>query len=240
MKYLKLFEAWINEPKFFRFSHEDMLNGKSEGEITPTQRVRMIGPEEINTDLVNKGFPDKRNCIHFMSEDAIDPNKKHLWGSNVFEIQVDDKSIIAWTFLLNINDWYYKGSDYSRLHHEQLIKNLESKEYHQYSVYNTEDISSMTNLLLEVEAIGFGTIEDLKKSPWYGKYKYYAWTNDTVYVKKWIEPQKVGKHKIERVLGREHFVDGKEMGEFYKEMGKKIIGLDLNTALDILSDWRNS
>ncbi len=241
MKYLKLFEAFVEEPKFFRFSHHDMLNGQSQGEVTPSERVRMIGPDEINSDLVNKGFPDKKKCIHFMSEDAIDPNKKHLWGSNVFEIQVDDKSIVAWTFLLNINDWYFKGGDYSRYKNEELIQNLESTEFS--NLHGTDsytDIPLMTDLLKKVGAIGFGTIDDLKRSPWFGRYKYYAWTNDTVYVKRWIEPQKVGKHKTERVLGREHFVDGKEMGEFYKEMGKNIIGLDQSAALNILDTWRNT
>jgi hypothetical protein len=56
MKYLKLFEAWIENPKFYRKSHVDVLDGLEEGVFKPKER-RQIGAESINNDLVSRGFP---------------------------------------------------------------------------------------------------------------------------------------------------------------------------------------
>jgi hypothetical protein len=70
MKYLKLFEAWVEEPIFLRRSHYDLLAGEIEGQYQPVQRVRMIGSPVINQSLVSRGFPDKENCIHFMNRVA--------------------------------------------------------------------------------------------------------------------------------------------------------------------------
>ena len=58
MKYLKTFESYREEPKFFRFSHIDLLGDKDQSEFTPIER-RMVGPDEYNDILVSLGFPNK-------------------------------------------------------------------------------------------------------------------------------------------------------------------------------------
>jgi hypothetical protein len=233
MRYLKLFEAWVENPKFIRFSHDDL----PEGEFSRSSKRTMIGPEMVNDELIKRGFPDKKNCLHFMSVEAMDLSMRNIWGKNVYEVKVDDSSIIGWTFLCNINDWYYKSKGYDRK--KLIVQELEKNGYD--DLYLDEDVSKMTDILLEVGAIGFGTIEDLKKSPWYGQLIYYGWTTDKVLLTKYEEPKKepkVGTYKKERVLGREHFRDGQEMGKFYKQKGTEIEGLDLPSALDVLDEWR--
>lgn len=195
MKYLKLFESWIDNPKFYRKSHGDILGGSNEGEFQPTQRERMIGAPEINDDLVKKGFPDKKNCIHFMDQEAFDSFGKsmsNVWGDYLYQVMVDDKSIIAWSFLLNINDWYYKSVPYdNNSRRSSLIQDLEATtEYADLDYYdhyeedrNYEVLPLMTEILIDKQIIGFGTIDDLKKSKNYGKYRLFAWTNDKVYLK---------------------------------------------------------
>ena len=61
MIYIKLFEAFIQEPVFYRFSHVDLLNGKTELVDHPKER-EMIGPESFNSSLVEVGFPDKKKA----------------------------------------------------------------------------------------------------------------------------------------------------------------------------------
>jgi len=199
LKHLKLFESWVNTPTFYRLSHYDLLNGNSNGEYQPTKRVRMIGPSIINDALVNKGFPDKTNCVHFMDEKAFNESgvtMVNIWGRNSYEVKIDDNSIIAWTFLLNINDWYLKSSSYRYYSDEKIIKDLKisgydevetaTDEYDDIDIESTkiEQIESMTDLLVSNEVIGFGKIDDLKKSKYYNQYRLFAWTNDKVYLNK--------------------------------------------------------
>lgn len=192
MRYLKLFEAWLETPKFYRRSHADLLNGLEEGIFKPTNR-RQIGAEVINDDLVSRGFPDKSKCVHFMSEDAYNEYGKelsHVWGKLLYEVKIEDTTKIAWSFFLNINDWYYRSPIYERNFNSDIIKNLERNtnilDFEPYDKWdeNDEVIKPTTDALLSEEIIGFGTINDLKKSPHWGKYRYYCWTNDEVYLKK--------------------------------------------------------
>ena len=244
MRYLKLFEAWVEEPKFFRFSHTEL----PEGQFIRDKQRTMIGPEKVNDELVKKGFPDKKNCIHFMSENAVDLPMRGIWGNFVYEVKIDNRSIIGWTFLLNINDWYFKANKYNYYKNEPIIRQLEESPFGEMFMNDgsfdedrsdDEQVGQMTEELMKVGAIGFGTIEDLKKSPWYNKYKYYCWTTDKVFLTKYEEPKKEPKaHKKIRVLTKEHFIDGQEMGKFYREKGTEIENMDLPSALEVLEDWR--
>ncbi len=51
MKYLKLFEKFIEEPKFYRFNKFDLLGYEENLKLTPKYR-KMVGPENINDVLV--------------------------------------------------------------------------------------------------------------------------------------------------------------------------------------------
>jgi hypothetical protein len=196
MKYLKkykLFEAWVENPKFYRKSHEDVLDGLEEGVFKPKER-RQIGSESINNDLVSRGFPDKSSCVHFMSEEAyktFGKDMSYVWGNFLYEVNIDDSSIIAWSFHLNINDWYYRSNIYNYNKETNLIKSLEKNtnilEFEPLKDRwdeNDESVRYTTDALLSEKIIGFGTIKDLKNSPHWGKYRYYCWTNEEVYLKR--------------------------------------------------------
>jgi hypothetical protein len=85
MKYLKLFEAFISQPIFYRFNHSDLLNDKDELIYQPKER-RMIGPDDINN-----------------------PKYKGLYGEYLYEIEINEDSKLGWSFLVPINEWFYKG-----------------------------------------------------------------------------------------------------------------------------------
>ena len=206
MKYLKtykIFESWVEEPKFFRFSREEM----TEGEFTPGKRI-MWGPDNFNDCLVKFGFPDKRQCVHFMDSVAFNPEYKGSYGNYTYQVTVDDNSNLGWSFVVPINEWFYKGNPF------------------QYALRNG--------------VIGTGTIEDLKKSPHYGKESLFVWTNDKVVITKYEikkEP-KIGTYKNQPVLTKDDFsslgIEPKRIPDFYQsEFGKKVKGLSDDIPFDV-------
>ena len=62
MKYLKLFEKFIDEPKFYRFNQTDLLGQEDSMQLSARQRT-MVGPENVNSVLVKNKFPDKSNKL---------------------------------------------------------------------------------------------------------------------------------------------------------------------------------
>ena len=50
MKYLKLFENFIDEPSFYRFNKTDILGQEDSMTIFPRERL-MVGPENVNDVL---------------------------------------------------------------------------------------------------------------------------------------------------------------------------------------------
>lgn len=65
MKYIKIFESFQSEPKFYRFTKEDFLEGQEEAIYTPKKRT-LWGYTSYNDMLIELGFPDRERCIHFM------------------------------------------------------------------------------------------------------------------------------------------------------------------------------
>jgi len=131
MKYLKsykLFESLIEDITFIRMSHTDMLDGREEGWYQPNQR-RMVGPDAFNDSLVKAGFPDKKNCVHFMSESSYDVGYSYIYGKNLFQVVIDDKSKLGWSFVLKK---YTKEDD----------KPKEPKPYKSQPLLTPEDFSS--------------------------------------------------------------------------------------------------
>ena len=233
MRYLKLFEKFIEEPKFYRFNHFDLLGDKQEMQLTPKLR-KMIGPENVNETLVKRGFPDKQKCVHFMDSLAFSPDYKGLYGDFIYEIQIDDESKLGWSFFFPVNDWFYKGNPFYHERNNTAIQDLLNSEYANLVYpYDDEhgDLDKMAEYCLEYEVIGTGTIEDLKKSKFFGKQKLFVWTNDDVIVKKWQEPSKQSKepkpYKNRPLLNKEDFevlgISSEKIGQFYSsEIGKKI------------------
>ena len=230
MKYLKLFEKFIEEPKFYRFNKFDLLDDKQEMQLTPKLR-KMIGPENVNDVLVKNGFPDKQKCVHFMDSLAFSPDYKGLYGDFIYEIQIDDESKLGWSFFFPVNDWFYKGNPFYHERNNTAIQDLLNSEYaNLHYPYDDEhgDLDKMAEYCLKYEVIGTGTIEDLKKSKFFGKQKLFVWTNDDVIVKKFNEPKKEPKpYKNKPLLTKEDFevlsISPERIGQFYSsEIGRKI------------------
>ncbi len=245
MKYLKsykLFEAYSEDTKFYRFSKVEM----SVGEFTPERRT-IWGSQEFNQTLVDLGFPDKSNCIHFMDSVAFNPEYKGLYGGNIYEIKVDEMSNLGWSFVVPINDWYFRGSTFYQAKREKnpLIEEIMQTDFGGYDFVDEKSSDEVANFLIEFGAIGTGTLQDLKNSRFFGKEKVFVWTSDTVLVSKYVKPEKVGKpgvYKSEKVLDVEDFVNRgmtkADIGKFYSsEIGKLVKGSTREEALKILDEW---
>ena len=233
MKYIKLFEAFSEEPKFFRFSHIDLLNGESEIEFTPKQR-NMIGPDEFNDVLLELGFPDKKKCVHFMDERAFDPSYSGLYGKNMYNISIDPDSKLGWSFLFAVNDWHLKGNPFRNVINHEDIKRLEETEFGDFEHYDAtkDETFRVTKLVLESGFIGTGKLADLMASKYWGKEKVFVWTEDTVRVTPYIKPAKGSKgYKKEVLLTADDFktlkMSGSDIAEFHKsDAGKQFRELD--------------
>lgn len=245
MKYLKsykLFEAFSEDIKFYRFSKVEI----PEGEFTPQTRT-IWGSKEFNQTLVSLGFPDKSQCVHFMDSLAFNPEYKGLYGENIYEIKVDDMSKLGWSFVVPINDWYYKGNTLyqARRQKNPVIEEIMKTEFGSGEFIDEKSIDEVANFLIEFGVIGTGTLQDLKNSRFFGREKVFVWTTDTVLVSKYVKPEKVGKpgvYKSEKVLDAEDFVNRgltkADIGKFYSsEIGKSVKGSTREKALYLLDEW---
>ena len=260
MKYLKtykLFEALIEDVTFIRMSHTDMLDGDEEGWYQPSQR-RMIGPDAFNDSLVKAGFPDKKNCVHFMSEESYDAGYSYIYGKNLFQVIIDEHSKLGWSFIVPINDWFYRGNSVVNAKRKiELVSDIMESPFGQmYADSHTgEGVDESLSYLLDYNVIGTGTIEDLKRSPHFGKYNLYVWTTDKVYLKRYVKESEIKEkepkpYKNQPVLDTEDFTNRgirpEEIGNFYQsEFGRRFKRLqptvDYNLrreeALKLLDEW---
>lgn len=259
MRYLKsykLFESLVEDITFIRMSHTDMLDGAEEGWYHPSQR-RMVGPDAFNDSLVKAGFPDKKNCIHFMSKESYDAGYSYIYGKNLFQVIIDDHSKLGWSFVAPVNDWFYKGNSIqnSLRSGNELVSDIMKTRFSEiYANSETgECADDMLRILLDFKALGTGTIEDLKRSPHFGKYNLYVWTTDKVYLKKYYTKEREREprpYKNQPVLNSEDFTDRgirpEEIGNFYQsDWGRKFKRLqptvDYNLrreeALKLLDEW---
>lgn len=237
LKYFKLFEAYNEDTKFYRFSRFVL----DEGEMDPEKRA-MWGSPEFNQSLVKSGFPDKSKCIHFMDSLAFNPEYKGLYGRNIYEIKVDDSSNLGWSFVIPINDWVYRGNTFQ---HElrngnQLIFDIMQTEFADPDYFDSVD--DLTNFLVQYGAIGNGTLHDFKNSKFFGKEKAFVWTTDKVFVSEYKAPEKVGKpgtYKSDRLLNADDFasrgITADKISQFYQsELGKNIKKLQPTESFE----WR--
>jgi hypothetical protein len=253
MKYLKsykLFEAYVDNPIFIRFSHVDLLNGESEVEFTPTER-RMVGPELFNDILVDMGFPDKNRCVHFMDEVSYgdNPHLTSLYGKNLYNIKVDDNSLLGWCFVMPINDWFFRAYQFhNKVERNDKVKQLLSSELFEIkpesgSYQDSPEASKESaNILIKDQMIGFGKLADLMNSPYWGKLPLFAWTNDTVKVsEKPIEakqPKEAKAYKKQALLTPDDFdnigADRDKIGLFYNSTeGRKMLRIQDHLPYDI-------
>jgi len=241
LKSYKMFEMWVDNPKFYRFSRVELPIG----ELEPVKR-NMWGPENFNTCLVKLGFPDKNKCIHFMDSLAFSPEYKGLYGDYIYQIQVDDNSNLGWCYVFPVNDWFYKGNpfQYALRNNNELVNSIIKTPYNDLSGHGGDE-NEMAKYLLQFGIIGCGTIDDLKNSPHYGKEKLFVWTNDKVIISNYqapIKEPKIGTYKTERILTTDDFttrgISTKEIGSFYQsELGKSVKGKTKEEALELLEQW---
>lgn len=267
MKYLKLFEVFIDEPKFYRFNQTDLLGQEDSMQLSARQRT-MVGPENVNSVLVKNRFPDKKNCIHFMDEKAFDPKYKTIYGRFIYEVKIDDTSKLGWSFFIPVNDWFYKGYPYNHLtrYPEKLpdvVKDLLYSEYGNldYPYDDTDDfedspimrksfnLEKMADYLQEYKIIGTGTIEDLKRNELFGKYPVFVWTNDDVIIKRYVEPAREPRearpYKNRPLLTEEDFtnngVSSEKIKDFYSsDAGRSLRRLQMraNENPDKFSEFK--
>lgn len=267
MKYLKLFEKFIDEPKFYRFNQTDLLGQEDSMQLSARQRT-MVGPENVNSVLVKNRFPDKKNCIHFMDEKAFDPKYKTIYGRFIYEVKIDDTSKLGWSFFIPVNDWFYKGYPYNHLtrYPEKLpdvVKDLLYSEYGNldYPYDDTDDfedspimrksfnLEKMADYLQEYKIIGTGTIEDLKRNELFGKYPVFVWTNDDVIIKRYVEPAREPRearpYKNRPLLTEEDFtnngVSSEKIKDFYSsDAGRSLRRLQMraNENPDKFSEFK--
>lgn len=255
MKYLKLFESFSSYPIFYRFSHVDILNGKDELIYHPKER-NMIGDKDINDSLVNVGFPDKTKCIHFMDSLAFDPSYKGLYGKNIYQIEISEDSKLGWSFIIPINDWFYKGFSFTNnvlKNKITITQNLLNSGYKDMNYYNG-DLDDMRDILIDYGFIGTGKLNDLKMNSFFGNQPVYIWTNESVRITPYIKkPRKPKPYKNEPLLTKSDFIDLdiplNQIANFYSsQYGKKIKGfqdsvpfkLKREEALNLLKKWKDT
>ena len=233
MKYIKMFEEFSQSPKFFRFSQEDLLGGNKQAEITPKEKP-LWGSEEFNQALLNLGFPDKRRCIDFMDELAFDPSYKALYGKNIYQIMIDEDTRLGWSFILKVNEWYYKGIEYDRELGNEHIQNLRKDSTYDdfyWCSSSPEDVDKIAGLVLDKGLIGTGTLKDLMSSPYWGKEKAFIWTPDKFLAIRYEEPAKAPRearpYASKPALTKDDFVSRgiapERIPEFWKsEFGAKV------------------
>jgi hypothetical protein len=267
MKYLKLFEKFIDEPKFYRFNQTDLLGQEDIMQLSARQR-NMVGPENVNSVLVKNRFPDKKNCIHFMDEKAFNPKYKTIYGRFIFEVKIDNTSKLGWSFFIPVNDWFYKGYPYYHLtrYPEKLpdvVKDLLYSEYGNldYPYDDADDfedspimrksfnLEKMADYLQEYKIIGTGTIENLKRNELFGKYPVFVWTNDDVIIKRYVEPAREPRearpYKNRPLLTEEDFtnngVSSEKIKDFYSsDTGRSLRRLQMraNENPDKFSEFK--
>jgi hypothetical protein len=265
MKYLKsykLFEAYVDNPIFTRFSHVDLLNGEEEVEFTPSER-RMVGPELFNDILVDMGFPDKNRCVHFMDEVSYgdNPHLTSLYGKNIYNIKVDDNSLLGWCFVMPINDWFFRAYQFhNKVERNDKVKSLLSPELFEIEPEgegwqdSPEASKETATILIKNKMIGFGKLVDLMNSTYWGKLPLFAWTNDSVKVyEKPIEsnqPKEAKTYKKQALLTPDDFdslgVSRSKIGLFYNSPeGRRLNIIDeelpyeerKEQALNLLKIW---
>lgn len=89
------------------------------------------------------------------------------------------------------------------------------------------DLDKMAEYCIEYEVIGTGTIEDLKKSKFFGKQKLFVWTDSDVIIKKYDQKKEPRPYKNEPLLVKDDFkrlgISSENIGKFYQsDFNRKI------------------
>lgn len=185
MKWLKTYESFVENPKFFRFSQTDILLDNQSLEITPTENKYMVGDPKFIEALIDFGFPDLRKCIHFMDENTFLQGKfyKNLYGNYTYQVKIDDNSPLGWSFMTPVNDWWYKSNPYNNLKRgKEAVRELDMTGYGQvdFEEASSEELKLEIKKLIDFGFIGTGNLHDLMGSKFWDTEKVFIWTSDKV------------------------------------------------------------
>jgi hypothetical protein len=184
-------EGFLEEPKFFRFTNDEML-GIEDGVYKPRSRKLNNESPHWNSKLIGYGFPDMGKCIFLMDEIGYRKygEKKYKDFGNVeYEITLDGTSILGWSFFVMQGKWYSKNPNTFTKYYtdyklpEELENNKDFKKW-DYDIQINPSIDKYVKLLLKHKVIGRGTINDLISSPFWGEVPCYVWTEDKVKINK--------------------------------------------------------
>lgn len=264
MKYIKLFENW-NSEIFYRMTQRPEGDGAEEFEITQSYKEHFWGSSIVNEFLTEKGYPNQRKSVNFMDAVAFSEYKdffKNVYGQNKYNIKIDDNYHLGWSFEIAISDIFYKChmlKNYLNLTKDSItyqklenIKHLKtgfmfgSKSYDELEDNEKEVLETIYEFLVSEYLIGQGTIDDLKSSPLWGKYKLFGWTEGKVLFSQYKEPIIV-KPKVEPTNKKLTTNDYESMGvsqdripQFVKYMGLKMKTLSREELLSHLRDWNGN
>lgn len=261
MKYIKLFENW-NSEVFYRMTQRPEGDGAEEFEITQSYKEHFWGSSIVSEFLTKKGYPNQRKSVNFMDAVAFSEYKdgfKNVYGENKYNIKIDDNYHLGWSYELGISDIFYKFDmlkKYLNLTKDSITyQKLENighlncrfvfsyKSYDELEENEKEVLETIYEFLVSECLIGQGTIDDLKSSPLWSRYKLFGWTEGKVLFSKYKEPI-IDKPKVDLTNKKLTTNDYKStsvspdrISQFVKYMGLKMKTLSREELLSHLRDW---
>jgi hypothetical protein len=137
-----------------------------------------------------------RNSVFLMDKigySIYGDKKGGIYGSNEYEITLDDSSNLGWSFFVMQGKWHSKSEDYFTKSYpsqeflsefpEELMNNKQFKKWNPI-IQTNPSMNSYIKLLLKYKVIGSGKISKLLSSPFWGKVPCYVWTEDSVKINK--------------------------------------------------------
>lgn len=165
---------------FYRFSKKELFH-----EIEPSRSQSTLYPMFVQI-LKDKGFPDLSQSLHFMDEIAL-INKstyKELYGKFLYKVSPKNDSLLGWSFMTQINNWwYFYSNQYNYLKtRKDLVKKLDDTGFRSVDLEDAtyEQAYNEITKLQNYGLIGFGNIEDLTSCELWGKEQAFIWTNDNL------------------------------------------------------------
>lgn len=188
MRYIKTYESYVENPNFFRFSKTEI----SSPEIFPIEVKHMPGELKYIQILLDFGFPDLRKCIHFMDEIAFTDTEeqfvyKNFYGSYTYKVNIDSDSKLGWSFMTQVNNWWYKSNPYNYLKRtKEIVRELDESGYGilDFEDSPVEESKVEIKKLIELGLLGKGSLSDLMNSKFWKEENVYLWTEDKVKIEK--------------------------------------------------------
>ena len=184
-------ESFLDEPKFYRFTNNEIV-GIEDGIYKPRNIELQPGLVDWNDKITNNfNFPNLEKSVHLMDviANSIYTGKKYKeYGSNKYEITLDDSSNLGWSFFIKQGQWGIVNANLFMEVFPEFVSDLpqglmNNKVFlsHEFNPHDSNpNINKHIEILLEYKVIGRGKISELLSSPFWGKVPCYVWTEDKV------------------------------------------------------------